>query len=51
MKKIISKKHAQKLISKGLATIESKLVPDWRGIVYVAVTRYDTQTTVHFIDR
>lgn len=48
MKKIISKKYAQKLIKEGKAKEESCLKSDRHGDIYVAITRYDNQTTVHY---
>ena len=48
---IIKKRLACKLISEGKAKIETALKPDERGRVYVAITRYDTQRTAHYLDR
>ena len=46
--KIISKAYALKLVKNGNAKIETELVPNDRGIVYVAISRYDTQETAHY---
>lgn len=48
MNKIISKTYALQLVKAGKAVIETSLTPDNNDNVYVAVTRYDAQETVHY---
>ena len=47
---IISKKYAQRLVRQGTARVFSRLLPDDRGNVYVAIARLDLQRVDHYLD-